>query len=72
MTPKSSTGKTKVVENVEKMMMVQVYQRASRHNRHNRVFHVGGPPGTLMTTPLDTPVDVQGVIFDIDHDFEGP
>ena len=60
MTPKSSTGKTKVVENLEKMMMVQVYQRASHHNRHNRVFHIEGPPGTLMTTPLDTPVDVPG------------
>ena len=41
-------------------MMVQVYQRASHHNRHNRVFHIGDPPGTLMTTPLDTPVDVPG------------
>ena len=61
MTPKSSTGKTKVVENLEKMMMVQVYQRASHHNRHNRVFHIEGPPGTLMTTPSDTPVDVQGL-----------
>ena len=28
MTPKSSTGKTKVVENLEKMLMVQVRQRA--------------------------------------------
>ena len=51
-------GKTKVVENLEKM--VQVHQRASHHNRHNRVFHIEGTPGTLMTTPLDTPVDVQG------------
>ena len=58
--PKCSTGKTKVVENLEKMLMVQVHQRASHHNRHNRVFHIEGPPGTLMTTPLDTPVDVPG------------
>ena len=40
--------------------MASVPQRPPHHNRHNRVFHIEGPPGTLMTTPLDTPVDVQG------------
>ena len=40
--------------------MASVPQRAPHHNRHNRVFHMEGPPGTLMTTPLDTPVDVPG------------
>ena len=65
--PKCSTGKTKVVEHIEKMRMVSVRQRAPHHNRHNRVFHIGGPPGTLMTTPLDTPVDVQGPCGDGQH-----
>ena len=58
--PKCSTGKTKVVEHIEKIGMASVPQRPSHHNRHDRVFHIEGPPGTLMTTPLDTPVDVQG------------
>ena len=58
--PKCSTGKTKVVEHIEKIGMASVPQRPSHHNRHNRVFHIEGPPGTLMTTPLDTPVDVPG------------
>ena len=61
--PKGSTGKTKVVEHIEKIRMVSVPQRAPHHNRHNRVFHIEGPPGTLMTTPLDTPVDVPGAYF---------
>ena len=61
--PKCSTGKTKVVEHIEKIRMVSVPQRAPHHNRHNRVFHIEGPPGTLMTTPLDTPVDVPGAYF---------
>ena len=56
-------GETKVVEHIEKIRMASVPQRPPHHNRHNRVFHIEGPPGTLMTTPLDTPVDVQGSGF---------